>query len=242
MPLWGRNDQAVTANSTTTKESSNGAPIGTYALVKADQIARVNGANAHYGNTSPGSRANVDVRMFNNTTPGAFLSGQAVGVFGADATETGVSNNKGIAHAGWLVRRAGTGSLATFTINASATATAYNNADIINVRSLQTGGNATVTFVTNSTGGNLVFTITNAGAGFTNVTIPTSNISITNSTGGTAAGNTTVSNFIATAGGRAGRVHFETLVAMGSLGAQTAPYGTPALVADASDDTILPDS
>lgn len=238
--LWGRNDQAVTANSTTTKESSNGAPIGTYVLVKADQVGRTSGANAHFGNTSPMSRANVDVRMFNNTTPGAFLTGQAVGVFGADATETGVSNNKGIAHAGWVVRRAGTGSLASFTINA--TATGYNNADIINVRSLQAGGNATVTFVTNATGGNLVFTISKPGAGFTSLTIPTSNISITNSTGGTAAGNTTVSNFIATAGGRAGRVHFETLVAMGSLGAQTAPYGTPALVADASDDTILPDS
>lgn len=43
-------------------------------------------------------------------------------------------------------------------------------------------------------------------------------------------------------GGRAGRVQYETLVAMGSLGAQTAAYGTPAEVADASDDTILPDA
>ena len=43
-------------------------------------------------------------------------------------------------------------------------------------------------------------------------------------------------------GGRAGRVQYETLVAMGSLGAQTAAYGTPAAVSDASDDTILPDA
>lgn len=242
MSLWGRNDQAVTANSTTTRESSNGAPIGTWALVKGDQVGRTSGANAHFGNTSPMSRANVDVRMFNNTTPGVFITGQAVGVFGADATETNVSNASGISHAGWLLRTAGTGSLISFTINSSATATGYNNADIINVRSLQAGGNATVTFTTNSTGGNLAFTISTSGAGFTSATIPTSNISVTNSTGGTAAGNTTVTNFIAKAGGRAGRVHFETLVAMGSLGAQTAPYGTPALVADASDDTILPDS
>ena len=239
MSLWGRNDQSVTANSTTTRESSNGAPIGTYALVKGDQVGRTSGANAHFGNTSAQSRANVDVRMFNNTTPGAFITGQAVGIFGADATE---ANFTKLTHAGWLVRRAGTGSLASFTINASATAAGYNNTDIINVRSLQASGNATVTFVTNATGGNLVFTVSNVGAGFTSVTIPTSNISVTNSTGGTAAGNTTVTNFIARAGGRAGRVHFETLVAMGSLGAQTAPYGTAALVADASDDTILPDS
>ena len=239
MSLWGRNDQSVTANSTTTRESSNGAPIGTYALVKGDQVGRTSGANAHFGNTSAQSRANVDVRMFNNTTPGAVITGQAVGIFGADATE---ANFTKLTHAGWLVRRAGTGSLASFTINASATAAGYNNTDIINVRSLQASGNATVTFVTNATGGNLVFTVSNVGAGFTSVTIPTSNISVTNSTGGTAAGNTTVTNFIARAGGRAGRVHFETLVAMGSLGAQTAPYGTAALVADASDDTILPDS
>ena len=96
MAQWGRNDQAVTANATTTAETSNGAPIGTYTAVKLG-----GGANAHFGNTSPKSRANVDVAMFNNTTPSAFLSGQAVGVFGADTTEVAVSNAAGIAHAGW---------------------------------------------------------------------------------------------------------------------------------------------
>jgi hypothetical protein len=43
-------------------------------------------------------------------------------------------------------------------------------------------------------------------------------------------------------GGRAGRVQYEVLVAMGSLGAQSAAYGTPASVADASDDLVLPDA
>ena len=43
-------------------------------------------------------------------------------------------------------------------------------------------------------------------------------------------------------GGRAGRVQYETLVAMGSLGAQTAAYGTKATTADAADDAILPDA
>ena len=73
MPLFGRNDQSVTANSSTTAESTTGAPIGTYTAVKLG-----GGANAHFGNTSPGSRANVDVRMFNNATPSAFLSGMSV--------------------------------------------------------------------------------------------------------------------------------------------------------------------
>jgi hypothetical protein len=43
-------------------------------------------------------------------------------------------------------------------------------------------------------------------------------------------------------GGRAGRVQYETLVAMGSLGAQTAAYGTAALVPDAADSAVLPNS
>lgn len=238
MPLWGRNDQAVTANSTTTKESSNGAPIGTYTAVKLG-----GGANAHYGNTSTGSRAATDVAMFSNATPGAFLAGQAVGVFGVSATE--MSNNvtnggeRG-AHAGWNLRRAGTGPIVSITANA--TLAGYNNADIITVKSPATGGtNATITFTTNSTGGSLTFTITNPGSGFNLVSIPTSNIAITNATGGTATGNTTTTNLVVRAGGRAGRVHHETLIAMGSLGAQTAAYGTPATANDASsDNTYFP--
>lgn len=237
MPLFGRNDQSVTANSTTTKESSNGAPIGTWVYVKGDQVGRVSGANAHFGNTSAGSRANVDVRMFNNTTPGAFLSGQAVGVFGADATETNVSNAYGIAHAGWQLRRAGTGPI--ISIGYTGTANGYNNTDVITISSPAAGGNATATVSTNSTGGSLVLTLTDPGFGFT-VVNASANVSIANSTGGASGGDG--ATFNAKAGGRAGRVHYETLVAMGSLGAQTAAYGTPALVADASDDTILPDA
>jgi hypothetical protein len=238
MAQWGRNDQAVTANSTTTKETSNGAPIGTYTAVKAG-----GGANAHFGNTSAGSRAATDVNMFNNTTPSAFLSGQAVGVFGIDANEQQVNNLAGHnlgAHAGWNLRRAGTGSIVSGVYTNSGVG--YNNNDILVIKSPVAGGNATFSMSTNATGGNVALTLTNAGFGFNVVTIPTSNIFVTNATGGTAAGNTTTTYFSVTAGGRAGRVHYETLVAMGSLGAQTAAYGTAALVADASDDTILPDS
>lgn len=246
MPLWGRNDQAVTANSTTTKETSNGAPIGTYTAVK-----RGGGANAHFGNTSTGSRAATDVAMFDNTTPGAFLTNMAVGVFGVSVTEmaNNSTNDKEVgAHAGWNLRRAGTGPLVSITLT-GATALGYNNNDIITVKSQQAGGNATVSFTTNATGGSLTFTITNAGAGFIgngsmgNVTITTSNVFITNATGGTATGNSTVTYIVANAGGRAGRVHHETLVAMGSLGAQTAAYGTIATANDAStDNTYFPGS
>jgi hypothetical protein len=238
MSSWGRNDRAVTANSTTVRVTSNGAPIGTFALVNGG-----GGPNADFGNTS-GTRASTDVNLFNNATPGAFMSGMATGVFGVSATEHAnntLNKSKEVgAHAGWNFRRAGTGPIVS--ISANATLTGYNNNDIINVRSPATGGsNARITFTTNSTGGSLTFTVANPGSGFNLITIPTSNISITNSTGGTAAGNTTVTNLVVTAGGRAGRIHHETLVAMGSLGAQTAAFGTPATVNDAStDNTFFP--
>jgi hypothetical protein len=95
MAQFGRNDTGVTANSSTTKESSNGAPMGTYALVKGDQVNRVDGANAHFGNTSPGSRASVDAAMFGNTTIGAFVANKAVGVFAVNAAMMGVGGTGG---------------------------------------------------------------------------------------------------------------------------------------------------
>jgi hypothetical protein len=234
MAQWGRNDQSVTANSTTTAESSNGAPIGTYTAVKLG-----GGANAHFGNTSSGSRAATDVAMFDNTTPSVFLTGMAVGVFGVSATEVANTGSERVAHAGWNLRRAGTGPIVSGVYTNSGTG--FNNNDILVVNSPVAGGNATFNMTTNSTGGAVTLTLNTAGFGFTgsgqgNAVIATSNLAITNATGGTAAGNTTVTYFKVTAGGRAGRVHHENLVAFGSLGAQTASYGTPALANDASTD------
>ena len=244
MAKWGRNDKAVTANSTTTKESSNGAPIGTWALVKGSGNGTTPismGANAHFGNTSSGSRASVDVAMFGNTTPGAFIVNQADGIFGVDAAEMNYNRTNGrtVNHAGWVMRKAGTGPVVS--VSFTGTASGYNNNDILVAKSYQAGGNATITMSTNSTGGNLSLTIANAGAGFLLTTIPTSNLFITNSSGGTAAGNSTVTGFTVKVGGRAGRVQMETLVAMGSLGATDAKYGTAATTADASDDAIFPE-
>jgi len=91
MAQWGRNITAVNATSSTTKESSNGAPIGTYALVKGDQVNRADGANAHFGNTSLGSRAYTDYNMFGNTTVGAFMPNKAVGVFAVNSTMMNVT-------------------------------------------------------------------------------------------------------------------------------------------------------
>ena len=332
MAQWGRNDQAVTANSTTTKESSNGAPIGTYALVKGDQVNRADGANAHFGNTSAGSRAYTDSNMFGNTTIGAFMPNKAVGVFGVDATEmslaTGTSN--GIyrvtsAGSGYAANAAVTLSFANGYSNVSAanstvavgrvTALTSNQqitgivgADptvtiaapaAINMVANSTGfANGTVAGVSNSSfivssantlflaGDRLYYSVPAANTpiapltgntyyyvSFSNSTViklantsSGANIAITDTRvlgaaethtfrGDTATGVLMISgskvNGAAHAGwvlrtegtgGRAGRVQMETLVAMGSLGAQTAAYGTAALVPDANDDNVLQDA
>lgn len=339
MALWGRNDQSVTANSTTTKESTTGAPIGTHALVKsggANSSVRVDGANAHFGNTSSGSRANVDVAMFNNTTQDAFVLGKAVGVFGVDAVEKGIIGGP-IAET--YITYSGTGysanAVATLTfangstnataVNAFANVTAGVGGHITSIKINQAGSGYTlnptlsiaapsaINLVANSTGfangtvagaSNSTFIISTANSKFqagdriyygvpsantpiapltgntwyyvsfantTTIKLATtasgSNIAITDTrvlgaaethtfTGDAATGYVVVSRGgvgIAHAGwvvrtegsgGRAGRVQYETLVAMGSLGAQTAAYGTAASVADAnsSEDTFLPDS
>ena len=332
MSLWGRNDQAVTANSSTTKESSNGAPIGTYALVKGDQVNRADGANAHFGNTSAGSRAYTDSNMFGNTTIGAFMPNKAVGVFGVDAAEMTLS--VGTSNVIYSVTSAGSGYAANAGVTLSF-ANGYSNTSAANstvavgrVTALTSnqqitgivGGDPTVTIaapaainlIANSTGfangtvagaGNSAFIISSANTKFLAgdrlyYTVPAANTPIAPLTGNTyyyvSFANSTVIKLATTAsganititdtrvlgaaethtftgdtatglleisggkvngvahagwvlrtegtGGRAGRVQMETLVAMGSLGAQTAAYGTPALVADASDDNVLHDS
>ena len=335
MSLWGRNDQAVTANSTTTKESSNGAPIGTWALVKgsgqsASPVAMT--PNGHFGNTSAGSRAGVDAAMFGNTTIGAFIPGAAHGVFGVDTTEMSVTT--GTSNGIYRVTSGGTGygANATVTITYSNTTSTYSNTTAANSTAGSTGTDAgritTLTYSSTITGiigqvslaiaAPAAINITANSTGFSNTNdtivvstansrwqtgdrlfygVPTANTPIAPLTGNTyyyisfansstvklattaTGANIDITDVRVTAtgevhtilgdtatgllipsgakrhaahagwvlrtegtGGRAGRVQFETLVAMGSLGAQSAAYGTPAAVADAADDNILHDS
>jgi hypothetical protein len=330
MAQWGRNDQSVTANATTTVESSNGAPIGTNVLVKAggqNTSVRVDSANAHYGNTSAGSRANVDVAMFGNTTLDAFIPGMAVGVFGLDTTEMGLSS--GSTDGIWRVTNSGSGyasntaAAITITFANGVTNTTVANSTVVLGRVTALTSNQAITGVSETPAITIAapaaINITANSAGFSNTTdtllvstanskwqvgdrlyysVPTSNTPIAPLTGNTyyyvSFANTTTIALAATAGGsniditdarttasgethtirgdtatglvivtgakragaahagwvlrtegtggRAGRVQYETLVAMGSLGAQTAAYGTAATTADASDDTVFHDS
>lgn len=140
--------------------------------------------------------------LYGNTTMGAFEAKEVNGQYGANTAEaTSLHCN-----AGWNLKTTGTGSLTALTIVAGGTG--YANTDTIRVTATGTGSvNATATLTTNSTGGITAVTITNTGVGFTTAN-PT--VTITTSAG-------TSANVVATAGGRAGRVSYETLVAMGTI-------------------------
>jgi hypothetical protein len=51
------------------------------------------------------------VTLYANNTSGAFKTGLTIGVFGVDAIETNLANNRSTrpAHAGWVLRTVGTG-------------------------------------------------------------------------------------------------------------------------------------
>ena len=167
------------------------------------------------------SSANVNL-AYGNTTTGAFFTDAAVGVFGVDATEQTLASNQAehSAHAGWVLRKAGMGGIAT--ISAGAT----NKSNV---------GNAYVVF----TGGGTGNTAANAQI-FVNATSNVVTSIVLNSVGlyentpaATVAGNANVTITL-TMGGRANRNTMETLVAMGSMTGDGS--------ASANDDTIFADS
>ena len=169
----------------------------------------------------PQSSANVNL-AYGNTTTGAFFTDAAVGVFGVDATEQTLASNQAehSAHAGWVLRKAGMGGIAT--ISAGAT----NKSNV---------GNAYVVF----TGGGTGNTAANAQI-FVNATSNVVTSIVLNSVGlyentptATVAGNANVTITL-TMGGRANRNTMETLVAMGSMTGDGS--------ASANDDTIFADS
>lgn len=155
-------------------------------------------------------------QMYGNTQVSAFVTNEATGVFGVDTTEAGVTSGEGkkVAHAGWNLRKAGIGPVISVTANTGA---------------YSPDGNIYLSF----TGGG-----SNTAANAQIVTDGTKKIvSITLNTGGsyevtpTATATNANAVFTITMGGRANRIHYETLVAMGSMS-----------VGGNTDDTIFPDS
>ena len=152
--------------------------------------------------------------FYANTTVGAFVGGLTVGQVGVNTAEMAntTNDNRFSQHAGWNVRKVGTGSIISIAVSAGGTG--YANSDLLRVTAPTGTGtvNATGTLTTNATGGIATVTLTTSGAGFVTVN-PT--VTVTNATGGATAGST--ANLVATAGGRAGRISYETIVASGTI-------------------------
>lgn len=188
MSLWGNEDN-----------SANSVKWATY-YVNAPYTVN-NQANLYQSNT---------VSKFLNNGVGM---NKAVGQFGVSAAEAAntLGEGKKVTHAGWNLRTQGTGPLGTITI--SAAGGLYTNANYLTVAA-GTGGVPAVANLVTTPGGNVIgYTVNSVsnpaatlGSGFISTTPA---VTITTSTGSGAT-------ITATAGGRAGRVQYETLVAMGS--------------------------
>ena len=156
--------------------------------------------------------------LFGNTQVNAFVSDVALGTFGVDTTEAGVAGEgKKVAHAGWNLRKAGTGPVISIAIaNAGAN---YKTPGFITFTG-GSGSGANASYTVNTTT-NTINSVTLVAGGSDYVLAPTAN----------AANATSVNSasFTVTVGGRAGRVSYETLIAMGSMSID-------------AEDTIFPDS
>ncbi len=170
-----------------------------------------------YGGSTPQVTSNGQV-YFGNTKTDAFITNAQIGVFGIDSTEKGITTGEAPAaqHAGWNIRKAGMGPVLTITANSGAVAVnsfiTFSGGSKV-VGSGNTAANAQI-YV--NTAGYIMNVTVRSGGLYANTPIATAN-----------QGNAV---FTITMGGRANRVQYETVVAMGSM------------TGDGADDALLPDS
>lgn len=161
----------------------------------------------------PSHKANsyMNKTQYANTTVGAFSNGVLIVSQGANSSQTPTNGS----HRGWQLKTTGTGPLLTAAV-ANGGGTGYTNGDILvatsPANSTNGGVNGSWTVGTNGSGVITSLTLVTGGKGFINATPA---IAFTNSTGGSTSGTDASATF--TAGGRAGRVHVETIVAAGSF-------------------------
>jgi hypothetical protein len=171
------------------------------------------------GNNKP-VYANTTYRISNSTINGdeantAKYYGATYGVSATEASNT-LADGKKVAHAGWVSQKIGTGPVASIAITSGGQG--YNAAGFLTISG---GGDGTINVsytIANSLNSmqsyssnarqNVIasITINSPGAGF--------NVAPTVIAGGS---NIAPATFTVTLGGRAGRVQYETLVAMGSM-------------------------
>lgn len=172
------------------------------------------------GNNKP-VYANTTYRISNSTINGSAANtakyyGAVYGVSATEAANTLVDGGK-VAHAGWVSQKIGTGPVATITIANGGQG--YNAAGFLTISGGGGDGTINVSYtIANSLNSMQSYssnarqntiasiTINSPGAGF--------NAAPTVIAGGS---NIAPASFTVTLGGRAGRVQYETLVAMGSM-------------------------
>lgn len=161
-------------------------------------------ATTGYGGNTPQVTANGQV-YYSNTAISAFINKNAIGIFGVDAAEQAAATvAQGIPqHAGWVVRKVGTGPITTITANTGAVG--------VNSFIIFSGGNGIAG--SGNTAANASISVNTAGY-ITSITI--NNLGLYANTP-IATPNTGNAAFTITMGGRANRVQTETLVAMGSM-------------------------
>jgi hypothetical protein len=171
------------------------------------------------GNNKP-KYANTSYRISNSTINGSAANtakyyGAVYGVSATEAANTLVDGGK-TAHAGWVSQKIGTGPVATISIanggqgyNAAGFLTISGGGDgTINVSyTIANSLNSMQSYSSNARQNTIAsITINNPGAAF--------NVAPTVIAGGS---NIAPASFTVALGGRAGRVQYETLVAMGSM-------------------------
>lgn len=137
--------------------------------------------------------------LFENATIDAYVSNEAVGVFGVTAAEK--ASDAPAQHAGWVLKKQGTGPVATITANTGA---------------YSPDGNVYITFAgggTGNTSANAVIS-TNGSKQILSISVVSGGEYLTTPTATATNANAT---FTVTMSGRANRVQSETLVAMGSI-------------------------
>jgi hypothetical protein len=141
--------------------------MGTWGLVKGGgRAGNYMGANANFGNSSPGSKAGVDLAMFGNNTVGAFVPNMIVDVVGVNVAT--MASMTGPQHAGWQVKRVGTGPIAGAVVTAQAGQ--FANGETVNVTSTSGAavGNGVLVVSTNATGNIQSLSVGTPGSGWQN--------------------------------------------------------------------------
>jgi hypothetical protein len=220
MSLWGNLD------------ASNNAPIfwdagGYTPNVSANASVTANAANGQFAG------------IFGNTTIGFWREGVATGVFGVDTTEANsnslltTGDGRNVTHAGWVERIAFTGPVLSIAVNAAAvTVNSFItfNGGSSGAEAGMTGNVAANARIFVNTAGYIVNVQMSSGGSYANTPRVENLFHAANNALITPSYSNAV--FTLTMGGRANRVHQETLVAMGSMTGD----------ATAAEDSNYPDS